>query len=567
MQTTRLVVLMFLLGVMVLVNIYFFYTIIIPSFSKVQPDPSRPPLPSSPPYTPYPSPPPYYGIPDQRVPVAQRKFKSQAIDDFITLKATTMTDKDLVTLLSNCFPNTLDTTIDWYDIAYPHTFLITGDIPAMWIRDSTNQILPYMPFATQDSRLQALILGVIKTQAEYLYYDPYANAFLRPWYATKAAHTDSTPPLVGRLRDRVVPQYDARYVWESKYELDSLGHFFQLANSYMATTGDMESVLGNKRWIQAVRRIFQVIHDQQKGTWQMAAQHAKTHSNHPNQSKNKIQFPFFNNDSTTATSLNAPLPLPLEQGYRFTRMTDRPTETLGADGLGGIGQACGLVRSAFRPSDDATTFPYLIPANAQLSVQLKQLAQHIRLMGTSERALVDIATEAQMLGDAIHQAIYRHGVVNHGVYGDIFAYEVDCYGSVLLMDDANTPSLLALPLLGFVERSDPMYQRTRAFLLSPANPWFFKGKFGQGIGGPHTGHAMIWPISLLVQIQTSTDPDEVRALLDVLKRLAANATNGWMVESFHMDHPDIFTRPWFSWANGLLGATLADVDARFPHLL
>lgn len=125
-QTTRLVCLMLLLGILVLVNVYFLYTIIIPSFSKIQPDPSIP-SPSSPPFTPYPSPPPYYGVPDQRVPAAQRKFKSQAIDDYLALKATTMTDKDLLTLLTNCFPNTLDTTIDWYDLVYPHTFLITGD--------------------------------------------------------------------------------------------------------------------------------------------------------------------------------------------------------------------------------------------------------------------------------------------------------------------------------------------------------------------------------------------------------------------------------------------------------
>ncbi|KAI8334188.1 hypothetical protein BC941DRAFT_400228 [Chlamydoabsidia padenii] len=544
--TTKTCCLLGLVTLLICVNIYFLYSIVIPSKT---PSSSLPVIPPTP-YTP-----PYYGVPDQRIPPNQRKFTSNVIDDYIHHKAKTMADKDLVTLLKNCFPNTLDTTIEWHDLDFPHTFLITGDIPAMWIRDSTNQILPYLPFATQDKRLASLILGVLKTQGDYLHYDPYANAFLRPWYATSKVTN-------GRIRDRVIPQYDSQYVWESKYELDSLAHFFQLGNEYIETTGDSNGVFSNILWIRTVRRIFQVIHEQQKGTWE-----TEEKGQPPRVLYNTSHLPHPLSHHYDNLTRDAPLPLPLDQGYRFTRMTDRPTETLGANGLGGISKRCGLVKSAFRPSDDATTFPYLIPANAHLSAQLKKLAQHIRTSFLHQHQLKSIAAEAQTLGDTIHQAIYTHGIINHAIYGNILAYEVDCYGSYLLMDDANTPSLLSLPLLGFIDRTDPLYQRTRAFILSSANPWYFEGTFGKGIGGPHTGHAMIWPISLLIQIQTATDEDEIKILLDTLKRLASQATHGYMVESFHKDNPKLFTRPWFSWANGLLGATIADLDARFPHLL
>ena len=85
----------------------------------------------------------------------------------------------------------------------------------MWIRDSTNQILPYLTLMQMDASLQKLVLGVIQTQADYLYYDPYANAFLRPWYASSTLG-DQDGPMEGRTSDQVIPRYDSQYVWESK---------------------------------------------------------------------------------------------------------------------------------------------------------------------------------------------------------------------------------------------------------------------------------------------------------------------------------------------------------------
>ncbi|KAI9011962.1 hypothetical protein CLU79DRAFT_709767 [Phycomyces nitens] len=486
------------------------------------------------PLDPCPYDPTIYNVPLVRPPPSQRKFSSPAVEEFIVQTTTKMHDGDLRTLLENCLPNTLDTTVEWFDIDNsstghdPRAFLITGDIPAMWIRDSTNQISPYAPMAKNDARLQRLILGVLNVQATYLHYDPYANAFLRPWDAPEKDERHGAD-------DHVIPNYDAAYVWESKYELDSIANFFQLANTYIEATLDYEGVFTSSEWLKAVPRVLTVLQDQMKGTWETAGSHA-------------------------------PLPLPIGDGYRFRRTTDRPTETLGENGRGGIGRECGLVKSAFRPSDDATTFPYLaiqIPANAQLSVQLQLLSDHLQHSRTP--FLVDIKHRTRRLARTIRAAIEKHGVINHPTFGMMYAFEVDCYGSYLLMDDANMPSLLSLPMLGYVSRTDPVYRATRAFVLSLNNPWYFEGDFASGIGGPHTGQDMIWPMSLLVRIQTSVNEVEIRHVLDEVKKWSAQT--GLMCESFDKNQPTRFTRPWFSWANGLAGTTIIYLLNHYPHLV
>jgi meiotically up-regulated gene 157 (Mug157) protein len=176
-----------------------------------------------------------------------------------------------------------------------------------------------------------------------------------------------------------------------------------------------------------------------------------------------------------------------------------------------------------------------------------------------------IQADCREIGETVRKAIYDHGVVTHPIFGEIFAFEVDCYGSQLLMDDANTPSLLSLPILGFIGKTDPIYMNTRKFVLSDWNPWFFNGSFASGIGGPHTGQNMVWPMSLLMQIQTSTSEIEIIKLIDVLKRMA-KFTGNLMCESFDSDNPSRFTRPWFSWANGLAGSTILRIIQEFPHL-
>ncbi|KAG1313755.1 hypothetical protein G6F64_002004 [Rhizopus arrhizus] len=347
-----------------------------------------------------------------------------------------------------------------------------SDIPAMWIRDSSNQIAPYIRFIKKDTKLKDLVFGVIQVQASYLDYDPYANAFLRPWYAPPAQDQQK-----GSISDIVTPAYDPSIVWESK------------------------------DWINAVLRVFQVIRDQMKDTWPSVPTSLSTQSN--------------------------PDRVSIENRYRFRRYTDRPTETLGESGLGGIAKECGLVKSAFRPSDDATTLPYLIPANAQLSVQLLKISRNIRdYMKEADQVPLhhEIALFAEQTGETIKAAIEKYGIVNHPLFGQVYAYEVDCFGSHIIMDDANLPSLLSLPVLGFVKKEDRIYQNTRRLVLSDWNPWYFKGSFIQGIGGPHTGENMVWPMSLLMQIQTSNNESEIRQVIDMVKRVAKR-TNNLMYQS------------------------------------
>ncbi|KAI8077565.1 hypothetical protein BDF21DRAFT_421305 [Thamnidium elegans] len=516
----------------VLINLVIIHRYVEPEFI--------PPTNESPTLPPYHA--PYYGLTFVRP--KQRKFTSQVIEDYIKSLEPKMKDKDLYTLLQNCLPNTLDTTVEWFneDTKDPRTFLITGDIPAMWIRDSSNQIKPYLRFINQDQRLKDLVFGVIQVQASYLYYDPYANAFLRPWYAPKKEGKK------GSTTDNVTPAYNPNIVWEAKYELDSIGHFFQLTNDYIETTGDIERVVTSKDWLKAIPRIFKVLEDQMQSTWPTTTT---------------------SESLTTNYTEDEPEPVPLNGGYRFQRFTDRPTETLGENGIGGITRSCGLVRSAFRPSDDATTFPYLVPSNAQLSVQLIRLSEHIKLLLKGKQnefnAQQQILINAKELGERIRQAIYKHAIITHPIFGKVFTFEVDCYGSHLIMDDANTPSLLSLPIIGFIEKNDTIYRNTRSMILSEWNPWYFEGEFSKGIGGPHTGQNMIWPMSLLMQIQTSLDELEIRELIDTLKRMAKE-TGNLMCESFNANDPTKYTRSWFSWANGLAGTTILQIIEDYPHL-
>lgn len=132
--------------------------------------------------------------------------------------------------------------------------------------------------------------------------------------------------------------------------MDSIGHFFQLTNDYIETTSELERVITSKDWLKAIPRIFRVLQDQMKDTWPAAEKLLNTPA--PNKEN---------------SHLKDPEPVSLNQGYRFRRYTDRPTETLGEYGIGGITKQCGLIRSAFRPSDDATTLPYLVRSTTRFA--------------------------------------------------------------------------------------------------------------------------------------------------------------------------------------------------------
>ncbi len=284
--------------------------------------------------------------------------------------------------------------------------------------------------------------------------------------------------------------------------------------------------------------------------------------------------------------------------YTFQRRTDIGTETLNLMGVGNpLNNGTGLIRSAFRPSDDATILGFYIPANAMMAVELKRTAAILRSTGDKEDAV--LAQTAERWSTSIANGVWEHGVVTHRKYGDVFAYEVDGYGSAILMDDANYPSLMALPLMGFLPRDDLTYTNTRKMLLDKAtNPYYLKGRQFKGIGGPHIGLQNAWPMSLLFQAQTSEDDEEILECLDLVLK---SSRLGLVHESIDVNYRASYTRKfsgllsfflffqsstgssaltnrekkvlthspgsWFAWANGVFAETILDLAKRKPHLI
>ena len=387
---------------------------------------------------------------------------------------------ELWPLFERCFLNSIETTIQQTP---GDTFVITGDIPAMWLRDSTAQVLHYVRFA-KEPEVAAMLEGVIARQAECVLRDPYANAFNREPSSYKPY--DDTP----RASD---------WVWERKYEIDSLCYPLWLAEKYHLTTGGTAFL--TERFHEAVKTIVGVLRTEQR------------HENSP---------------------------------YRFSRKNCPPGDTLHHEGKGEPVGYTGMTWSGFRPSDDACRYGYLVPSNLFAVRALRSAALLARLL--KDEAL---AKEAEALADEIHAGVEAHGKVSHPVFGTIYAYEVDGLGHANLMDDANVPSLLALPYLQAVDAADPVYQATRRFVLSKENPYFYTGSLAEGVGSPHTPEGYIWPIGLCVQAMTTEDTAEIARLLKTL--MTTHAGTGFMHESFHPDDPARFTRTWFAWANSMLG--------------
>jgi meiotically up-regulated gene 157 (Mug157) protein len=402
----------------------------------------------------------------------------------------------------------------------PQTFIVTGDINAEWLRDSTNQLVQYQHLAKKDKALETLILGAINTQAEFVIESPYCNAFQPP-------PPSGLVPSDNGQQDSVQPSYESSRVFECKYELDSLAAFLSLTNQFWNSTGN-SAFLANTRWYLAVDTLLKVIEDQSR--------------------------PTFNEKGAFERNV-----------YSFMRNTNLGTETLNLQGIGNpLAGGTGLVRSAFRPSDDATILGFLVPANAMMAVELKRTAAMLRSAAkdSNGKALADrLAAQSYK----IEKGIWEHAVFEHPKWGKVFAYEVDGYGSRILMDDANLPSLLALPLLGFVDVSDPVYQNTRKMILSQAgNPYYLTGSQFSGIGGPHVGLTHAWPISVLVQAMTSNDDKEIERSLNLVRNVSAL---GLVNEGVNVDYSLDTTRSWFAWANSVFAQTVLDIAKRKPHIL
>lgn len=386
-------------------------------------------------------------------------------------------------MFQRCFLNTIQTTVQQKK---DDTFVITGDIPAMWLRDSTAQVMHYLRFA-DDPQVAEMIEGLIARQAECVLLDAYANAFNREPSSFKPF--DDFPPA-------------SDWVWERKYEIDSLCYPVWLAEQYMNRTGSTAFL--TERFGMALRRVVEVLRVEQH------------HDESP---------------------------------YRFTRTNCPPSDTLTHEGKGEPVAYTGMTWSGFRPSDDACRYGYLVPSNLFAARVLKGAQKMAEQMG--DKAL---AEEAAALGAQIAEGVEKFAKVEDPQFGEIYAYEVDGLGHVNMMDDANVPSLLALPYMDVCSKDDPMYQRTRQFVLSSKNPYYREGSMAKGVGSPHTPEGYIWPIALCVQGMTSMDNAEIAQILHML--MTTHAGTGFMHESFDPNAPENFTREWFAWANSMFGELL-----------
>lgn len=416
-----------------------------------------------------------------------RLFASKAVEGEIARVKSLLTNPQLAWMFENCFPNTLDTTVHFRMLdGKPDTFVYTGDIHAMWLRDSGAQVWPYVQFANDDEELRQMLEGVIRRQIACINLDPYANAFNDGptggyWMSDM---TDMKPEL-----------------HERKWEIDSLCYVLRLAYEYWKVTGDASIFDG--AWLEAVNNILDTFTEQQR--------------------KDGVG------------------------PYRFQRRTERQLDTLNNNGLGAPVNPVGLIVSSFRPSDDATTLQFLVPSNLFAVTSLRKAAEILTEVNNDAA----LAARCTALADEVEVAVNKYAVIDHPEFGKIYAFEVDGFGNRMLMDDANVPSLLAMPYLGDVDVNDPVYQNTRRFVWSTSNPYFFKGTAAEGIGGPHIGYDMIWPMSIMMKAFTSTDDAEIKQCIETL--MSTHAGKGFMHESFHKDNPSNYTRDWFAWQNTLFG--------------
>ena len=421
----------------------------------------------------------------------KRCFSSEAVERTIAELSSKLPNPKLAWMFSNCFPNTIDTTVE-YDEQAGDTFVITGDIHAMWLRDSGAQVWPYLRLAGEDEHLRKMLAGVLMRQFRCIAIDPYANAFNKGPSGSKweSDITQMNP-----------------WLHERKWEVDSPCYVLRLAHGYWKATGDT-SVFGDE-WLEAVRAILRTFREQQRYDGQGP--------------------------------------------YSFMRRTPRGKDTKSWGGFGAPVKPCGLICSSFRPSDDASVLEFLIPSNFFAVSTLRKAAEILE--GPCKQG--KLARECRTLADEVAGALEEYAVVEHPKYGKIYAYEVDGFGSAILMDDANVPSLLAMPYLGCVSANDPVWQNTRRFVLSTDNPCYFEGKALKGVGGPHVGLGWVWPMSIIMQAFTSSDDAEIRDCIRTL--LSTDAGTGFMHEAVWKDDPAKFTRSWFAWANTLFGELILDL--------
>jgi len=434
--------------------------------------------------------------------VELRRFSSKAVENAIGDFNTKVKNKEFSWLFSNCFPNTLDLCVTYGAVdGKPDTYVSGGEVDAMWLRDSSMQVWPYLSFLRRDKPLKDMVAGVINRQVKYILKDPYGSSFYNDPMKVSEFKDDLTNMLPG--------------VHERKWEIDSLCYPIRLAYRYWQQTKDTSPF--NAAWQDAMKLILKTFKEQQRKS----------------------------GDGT----------------YHFQRNTAWATDSLPMQGYGYPVNPVGLICSAFRPSEDATVFSFLVPSNFFAVVSLRQAAELFRMVKGDEQ----VAKDMEAMALEIRQALQKYAIVDTEAFGKVFAYEVNGFGSYNLMDEACVPSLLALPYLGAVSMSDPIYLNTKKMLLSPANPFYYKGKVAAGTGGAHIGKNMVWPMSIIVRALTTTDTEEIKVCLEMLR--TSHADTGFIHESFNVDNPKQYTRAVYPAVNVMFGELLWKTYQERPELL
>ncbi len=334
------------------------------------------------------------------------------------------------------------------------TYVSTGDIDAMWLRDSSVQAMSLMSD-------RSLVRGVILRQERMIRSDPYANAFREDYM-----------------------------VAERKFEIDSLCYPVKLAERYVDQTGDTS--IYDESFHAMLVRVVRTLNTEQR------------HSD---------ASPYHRNEHPSANDT-------------------------------------GLIWSAYRPSDDPVAYNFNVPENAFAAVTLRDMSHMFATVYHDD----EYANRSLLMAQRIESAIGRLAVLPTG-YGRMYAYEIDGLGHAKFMDDANMPSLLSMPLTGFVYDTQA-YKNTRAFVLSPANPYYYHGRYAEGVGSPHTPANFVWPMSLVVQYRTaSSEPERGRVVRELVD---SDAGDGALHESFDVNDPRRYTRERFGWVNALFEQTFAN---------
>lgn len=368
------------------------------------------------------------------------KFYADKLNKYPKLKA----------MYKNCYEHTIKTALKKCDDGT--YFVLTGDIPAMWLRDSSAQITHYIPLAG-DKEIAEVIEGVIKRQFMYIKTDSYANAF-NEYPGSSEGHPNDIPK-------------NSPWVHERKYEVDSLCYPIRILYMYWKQTGNEEIIKNN------LEEIAEIIVNQ-----------FKTEQHHFEKSP-----------------------------YRFTRPDpNAPWDTIYNDGMGNPVKYTGMTWSGFRPSDDGCEYGYLIASEMFAVVILGYMSKMLKSVCGNE----ELAEECEKLKDEIDSGIKRFGIVKHEKYGKIYACETDGMGHYSMIDDANIPSLLSIPYIEYADIEDETYQNTRKFLLSAENPFYFEGKYARGIGSRHTPKNYIWHMALVMQGLTADSDEEKREIIDMI---------------------------------------------------